>query len=458
MSDVKQILSTNLLYNQHKERWTFLYRSFVGGKEYKDAGYLTKYTLETQAEYKARCESTPLDNQCKSVISVYNSFLFREEPTREFYNLSNLTELQDFLYDADLEGRSFNNFMKEVATWSNVFGHSWVIVSKPNINAVTRADEVAIGVRPYVSLLTPLTVIDWQWKRDAAGRYTLVYLKYVEDVNGDVQTIKEWTPELINTYIVDAAHEVINEYTTEDNQLGIIPAVIAYSDRSITRGIGVSQISDIADCQRYIYNALSEAEQSIRLDSHPSLVTTADTQVGVGAGAIINMAENLDPGLKPYVLDFAGANIDNIYTVISNTIQSIEKMASIGGVRATESRSMSGVAMETEFQLLNAKLSSLADNMELAEEHIWEIFAMYQGTQWTGEIEYPGSFNIRDTGTELKNLQIAKATASDPALLAEIDEQLAEALGIENFETSIPSVGEENGQQDTETVDVDEMN
>jgi hypothetical protein len=220
----------------------------------------------------------------------------------------------------------------------------------------------------------------------------------------------------------------------------------------------VSQISDIADCQRYIYNALSEAEQSIRLDSHPSLVTTADTQVGVGAGAIINMAENLDPGLKPYVLDFAGANIDNIYTVISNTIQSIEKMASIGGVRATESRSMSGVAMETEFQLLNAKLSSLADNMELAEEHIWEIFAMYQGTQWTGEIEYPGSFNIRDTGTELKNLQIAKATASDPALLAEIDEQLAEALGIENFETSIPSVGEENGQQDTETVDVDEMN
>lgn len=457
MSDVKAILKTNPLYSQHKDRWTFLYRSFVGGQEYKDAGYLTKYTLETEKEYKARLDSTPLDNQCKSVISVYNSFLFREDPKREFGNLQSYTELEDFLADADFEGRSFNNFMKEVSTWSNVFGHAWVIVSKPNVNAITRADEVAVGVRPYVSILTPLTVIDWKWKRDIAGRYTLAYLKYIEDVNGDISVIKEWTPEFITTYTVDTQHETVIDAGQDENQLGFIPAVIAYSDRSITRGIGVSQIDDIADAQKYIYNALSEAEQSIRLDSHPSLVTTNDTQVGVGAGAIIQMAENLDPGLKPYVLDFAGANIDNIYTVINNTIQSIEKMASIGGVRATEARTLSGVAMETEFQLLNAKLSSLADNLELAEEQIWQIFAFYLGTTWNGSVEYPGSFNIRDTGTEIKNLQIAKATASDPALLAEIDEQLAEALGIEDFETTVPSVGETE-EQDSETMDVDESN
>jgi hypothetical protein len=437
MSDVKNILSTNALHTQNKEQWLYLYNSYVGGKAYRDANYLTRYTLETDKEYTARLQSTPLDNQCKSVISVYNSFLFRQEPARELGTMVNTDEVIDFLIDADFEGRSFNDFMKEVSTWSNVFGHCWVVLSKPNVNAVTRADEQAQGVRPYVSLMTPLVVIDWRWERTPAGRYELAYLKYIEEVNGDIQTIKEWTKEAVMTYVVDVQHETLIDSTEEENQLGVIPAVIAYSDRSIVRGLGVSQIADIADMQRFIYNCTSEVDQSIRLDSHPSLVTTSDTQVGVGAGAIIQMPENLDGNLKPYVLDFAGANITNIYNAINNTVQSIEKMANIGGVRATESRVLSGVALETEFQLLNSKLSALADNLELAEEQIWTLFALYQNTTYNGYIEYPGSFNIKDTSTDIANLKTAKEVATDPALLREIDDQLAVLLGIEDFSSVI---------------------
>jgi hypothetical protein len=84
--------------------------------------------------------------------------------------------------------------MKDAATWSAVFGHCWIMLAKPDVGAVTRADEMAMGVRPYVSLLTPMVVLDWEWKRDVTGRYQLGYLKYVEDINGDVRVIKEWTP------------------------------------------------------------------------------------------------------------------------------------------------------------------------------------------------------------------------------------------------------------------------
>lgn len=434
-TEVTKYVTGNTTYQSYQAQWKYLLESYIGGNEYRQAGHLTRYQLETDAEYYARLRATPLQNHCQSVISVYISFLFREDPSREFAQLEGMPELKDFCKDADMDGRSIDAFMKDVATWSSVFGHCWIIVAKPNVGAVTRADEVALGVRPYVSLLTPMTVLDWQWERQPSGRYELAYFKYLEDVNGDISVVKEWTKELIITTTVDTKNEIIQEQITDINGLGKIPAVCAYNGRSTVRGIGVSDIADIADAQRFIYNATSEIDQSIRLDSHPSLVKTPETQAGIGAGSLIHMPENLDPGLKPYILEFSGASVDKILASINHTISSIDKMANTGSVRATESRTMSGVAMETEFQLLNARLSEKADNLELAEEQLWTLWAEYMGYEWKGEVDYPGSFNIRDTSKEIEQLKIAADTnPADPRVKAAIDMQILDWLDLDEDE------------------------
>ncbi|CAB5225937.1 Portal protein [uncultured Caudovirales phage] len=439
-NEVAQLTSGNKLYDTYQTIWKYLLESYVGGEEYRSAGHLTRYQLETQKEYSARLQATPLENHCQSVISVYNSFLFREEPDRDFGNNTQSFELEMFLRDADLDGRSLNAFMKDVATWSSVFGNCWIIVSKPNVGAVTVADEQAQGVRPYVSLLTPMVVLDWTWKRALNGRYELVYFKYLEDVNGDVRTVKEWTRDTITTTVVNVKNPEILEQTVEVNGLGKIPAVCAYNGRSTTRGIGISDITDIADQQRFIYNATSEVEASIRMNTHPSLVTTAETVIGTGAGSIIQMETNLDPGLKPYLLEFNGASVDSIYQAIKHAIDTIDKMANTGAVRAVESRTMSGVAMETEFALLNARLSEKADNLELAEEQMWQFWFEYQGEQWMGEIDYPGSFNIRDTSKEIEQLQTAASAAQDPKVRAAIDAQILDWLDLD--EDELASIGQ----------------
>ena len=430
-NELKQLLQGNLLYQTYSLQWQYLLESYIGGQEYRDAEHLTRYQLETDGEYAARLRTTPLDNHCQSVISVYNSFLFREEPDRDFDNNGMTFELEMFLRDADLDGRSLNAFMKDVATWSSVFGHAWIMVSKPNVGATTVADEQQQGVRPYVSLLTPMVVLDWQHQRAPSGKITLQYFRYLEETTGDLRTVKVWTPETITTTVIDTKKGVLIDSVEEVNGLGMIPAVCVYNGRSIIRGFGVSDIADIADAQKFIYNATSEVEQSIRMDSHPSLVKTPETQAGIGAGSIIHMPENLDPGLKPYLLEFGGASISSIYESINHTIASIDKMANTGAVRATESRTMSGIAMETEFQLLNARLSEKADNLELAEEQMWDLWFRYQGQQWMGSVEYPGSFNIRDTSSEIQQLALAKNTATDPAVLRKIDEHILEWMGEE---------------------------
>jgi hypothetical protein len=362
-------------------------------------------------------------------VQVYNSFLFREEPEREFGTLENSPAVLSFLKDADLDGRSLNAFMKDVATWASVYGHCWILVAKPNTGAITLADEQALGVRPYLNLMTPLAVTDWKWSRSITGVYELVYLKYIEEFTDSGQTVKIWTKDTVQTIEVDQKNNKIAYDYTEVNGLGYIPAVVAYNLRSSVRSIGISDITDIADSQRMLYNINSEIEQSIRIDSHPSLVKTPETQAGIGAGSIIQMPDNLDPGLKPYILDYNGAELGAMLSVKQNLVSVIDKMANTGAIRATESRSMSGVAMETEFQLLNARLSAKADNLELAEEQIWSMFAHYQGTTWDGSVEYPGSFNIRDTDKEFSQLQIAKSAATDPQVFAAIDRHLMDALG-----------------------------
>ncbi len=430
-NDIAAALSGNDIYNGYQEHWKYLLESYLGGEEYRKSAHLTRYALESDREYEARLRTTPLENHCQSIVSVYNSFLFRESPQREFMSIAAVPELDPFLWNCDMDGRNFDQFMKDVSTWASVFGHCWIIMVKPNVGAATRADEIQQGVRPYVNLLTPLVVTDWRYQRMPNGAYELSYFKYIEDVNGDVRTIKEWWPDRIRTFTVHGEKKEVLEDITEPNGLGKIPAVCAYNGRGPVRGIGVSDIADIADTQRFIYNATSEVEQSIRMNTHPSLVKTPETEAGIGSGSLIHMPDNLDPGLKPYLLEFTGASIDSIYQAIDHSIQSIEKMANIGAVRATQSRSISGIAMETEFQLLNARLSEKGDLLEIAEEALWNLFCDYMQYTWDGYVKYPDSFNLRDKQSEINQLQIAKNTATDPVVIRKIDEHILEWMGEE---------------------------
>lgn len=430
------LMGTHEQYQNLNARWRFLLNSFLGGEIYRQGQYLTRYANESEMDYITRMWTTPLDNHCKGVLAVYNAFLFRKPPIRDFASLEGDAMLADFLEDANLEGQSFDSFMKDVSTYSGVFGHVWCVISKPNVGAVTRADEMMIGARPYVSMITPLAALDWEWERRPAGNYVLKYFKYMEDSDrSHIITIKEWHPDRIVTSVVSKENQAIESSIEEVNELGFIPIVICYSQRSIKRGIGVSEIDDIADIQRAIYNEYSEIEQTIRISGHPSLVKTSDVEAVAGAGAIVQMPDTLDPGLKPYLLEPTGNNIDGIYKSINNRVEAIDRMANLGSSRAVRTTSaLSGVAMETEFQMLNARLADKADNLELCEQSIWNIWSIYQGREWDGMIEYPDTFQIQDKQKELSSLVEAKSVVTDPEYAKMLEyEIMSTSLGSEDL-------------------------
>lgn len=419
-------------YDANEDRWEFYLRSYMGGQDYQHGNYLTRYSLESSEEYSRRIDLTPIDNHCRNIVHIYSSFLWRTPPTRIYNSLSNNPALESFIRDADLDGESLNSFMKTAQVWASVYGHVWIMIDKPASNAGTRAEELAQDIRPYATLFTPENVFDWKWERMPSGRFELVYLKVREsvdrkDATTTVSHFRIWRKDIVEHWIEDG--ETDTKIDEMPNPLGRIPAVFVPANKSVTRSIGISDLSDIAYMQKTIYQELSEIEQLIRISNHPSLVKTNDTDASAGAGSIVTIPDDLDGNLKPYLLQPSGQNIDAIRASINDKVQAINRMSHMGAVRGTEAMTQSGVAMQTEFQMLNAKLNEKARILELAEEQMWSLFCQWQEVQPDVEVYYPDAFDLRDYDKELSFLQQAKASGvRSTTFQQEIDKQIADLV------------------------------
>jgi hypothetical protein len=387
-----QILDTHKDYNESIANWEFYIRSYNGGYDYTVGQYLNRYNLELDNEYHQRLYNTPCDNHCRNIIQIYSSFLFRVKPTREFGELEGEPTLANFLKDADLDGNNFNAVIKQAQNYASIYGHVLLILDKPPVQTRTRADELSQDIRPYVSIVTPENVFDWNYTRLLNGKYELDYLKIREEVDKEGGSyFRIWTPEKIDTVYIEKYGDNPRVIDTAENQIGKIPAVILYNAKSHKRAIGQSDLSDIANLQKSIYNDYSEIEQLVRLTNHPSLVKTPSVNASAGAGAIIEMPEELEPNLKPYLLQPSGQNLESIMNTIRTKVEAINRIAHTDAVRTTKAQVSSGIALQTEFELLNARLSEKADNIEIAEEQLFRLYAQYQNTVFDGLINYPDS-------------------------------------------------------------------
>ena len=143
----------------------------------------------------------------------------------------------------------------------------------------------------------------------------------------------------------------------------------------------------------------------------------------------------MDANLKPYIIQPSSQSLESIMKTIQMKVDAINRITHMGSVRGTEKTVNSGIALQTEFQLLNARLSEKADLLENAEERIWSLFAKWQNKVFDGEINYPDTFDLRDYAADLQFLQTAKASGiKSETFMKEVDKQIARSV-VEEDET-----------------------
>lgn len=451
----EELLEVHPSYAENLPRWRYLISSYNGGFDYRrdSLEMLRKYINEDQlpnAQYVNRLNYTALENACKLVVDTYKSFLFRTTPVRAFSNLQENPLVEDFVEDADLDGTSLDAFVQQCNTYAMVYGSVWVGMDKPQTqNVTTLAQELEGGIRPYATMITPENVTNWKFERQETGRYELTQLRVKEADTDDFTIYRLWTKETVQRYEYNKETNRVTLLEEIANPIGAIPFVQLKANQSAVRGIGMSDIADVAKVQQAIFGLLSEAEQNIRISSHPSLVTTPEVDVSAGAGAIITVESTTAPELKPYLLQPSGASVDSIIKMIEKHQEMIMKMTHLEAVSSTKTVAKSGVALQVEFNMLNNRLGDKATQLEKFEKKLWKLFQVWTGLRFDDEffVEYKKKFDLRDDNADLLNYKtVLEMNVPSSTLNNELYKQIA-SIVVKDGDTMDEIIAEIEGQQ-----------
>ncbi len=434
----EELESTHPLYAAFIGEWLFYIRSYFGGRMYKDGDYLLQHPFESAANYARRKETSYFYNYCGPVVDIFVSHLFRKDAERDFGSLSDDSLFNMFLKDADLEGNTFRHFMREAQRFASVYGRVSIIVDKPQALAATRAEAEDLGIRPYLSLVTPENLLDWSFVRlPYSGRLVLDTVKVREGSD----TYRIWNRDGWELWqAIDATGEV-RLADAGWHGLGEVPLVNLYNKLSGTRMLGISDIQDIADINRNIYYLCSDAREIIENTAFPMLAlpySRADAgNREVGPRNILQF-DPAEPNSRPYWLEAPHSSLTEIREWVRHDIEEIYRIAKLGGVKAAEDSGSvrSGVAIELEYQQLYSTLSEKADNLEQAESRVLELWAKWENRPFDGCIDYPDDFSVKDLDRELQNaMKAQEAAIGSPTFKKELQKRIAGSV--------LPKAGDE---------------
>ena len=154
---------------------------------------------------------------------------------------------------------------------------------------------------------------------------------------------------------------------------------------------------------------LSKLAQTIRNTNHSTLVKNdKDSAVG-GAGGVIVM--DYDTEKKPYLLQPQLFQLEGLLKTIEKKEDMINTMTHLRPVRQVRTHPASGVAIQTEFQLLNTLLAEKAAGLQITEYRLLRIFC-----KWVNKdpdklrviISYPQKFELHDRESDLRVIEQAK--------------------------------------------------
>jgi len=470
---ISELEATHRTYEQHRLFWDFLLASYEGLRALVAGGFaIRRNERESYNNYMRRIREAYGFNYSSSIVEIFNMYLFKSPAKRDMGVLSEDKQWKMFETDCNLYGDNFLVWLLESQRWAGVLGHVGILIDKSSRGFQTAEEELNAGVYPYVARYFPQNILDWEYKRDENNRPYLSYVKVRDDdgyyriwtsdywtryrIPEDLQTTKTTVTDIDTgqvrggVTVETGGEQAIESDANGDNPFydasrgrGEIPFVWLYNIKSKTRPIGVSDIKDVAYIDRSIITNLSEGEEVITYGAFPMMRKPME-EMGKGASgrggqddAGVTAILEFDPEHPESKADWLEAAvaepIDAILRWIERKASEIYRTTNIGGMAATEiqSQARSGVALKSEFQLLNGKLISKGNNVEESELSIKRYWCMWQNRQdafATISVEWPETYDIENLAEDLANALTSKTLVNSKSFLVAIQKKVARAM------------------------------
>lgn len=433
-ADAPALLQRHPDYEDRYKKWEKYRDCYSATDIYR---FLHKHPREALDMWENRVRRGYFRNYCSSVVDLFVAYLFHAPIDRDPGD-SLRREIEEFYKDANLSGTTYEFLMQQVATVSQVYGHALVLVDAPKSDVPIESEEHRnrLGIRPYLTVFTPLDLLDWEV--DRYGKFTWVKLRVNREAAREWRTSCDtqvehfliWTRENWEEWELrngDAASLV----DSGEHDLGEVPLVVFKNEKDIEHlWFGLSAIRDIADINIAILNWSSLGDEEI----FERCLNILAMQKSDDGSVPVQLSHN-------NVLEFSGETVPSYLTPgetplklirewISDGKDEIYRLAKLGGSTGLMGvrEATSGIAYAFEFNETNQSLAKKAHGMEQGEIEIHRLYALWLGKSFDGRVVYPKEFGIEDFLHELQILTESRTALSSSKAIKELEVRLVNKM------------------------------
>jgi hypothetical protein len=388
---IKELQETNKLYDANISEWTFLLACYNGVRELIRRGYLERHERESEKNYERRLKEAYGFGYSKSVVDLFNFYLFQKPVEREMDKIEGHKLFDYFMKDCNLYGDTLDQFFLNNGRYASIMGHIGILVDKATSEIGTLAESIENKVYPYVAAYFPQNILDWEWDRDDFNRPYLSKLKLKDD-DGQYRL---WTTTNWEVWREPSEDERKEKSIKPGeaiqvaeglNPLNEIPFIWYYNLRTNSPSLGSSDIHEISRIDVSIIRNLSQGEEVINYGAFPMMrkpmiEAGADSPDDAGPTSILEFDPDHPESKADWLEAKVSEPVDAILKWIGTKVSEIYRASNAGGMAATEiaTQAKSGTALKAEFQLLNSHLVNKATNLEKAEKNVMRFWSLWEG-------------------------------------------------------------------------------
>ena len=410
-------------YEEHIEHWDFLEDCYEGGRGWFEDN-IFKYMKEGDVEYKERIKRAYRFNHTREVVDLVNKYIFKMPITRNEDDAP--AYIEAFWKSSTRNGRPIELYAREFSLRSSVFGRVWVVIDSTakltnGAPVLSKADEKNNDFRVYSYIVDPRSVLDYSYDENGELNWILIHESARDDEDPMNSSGKEFSRYRLWTkteWFLFKEIKVRNKISIEldssgTHSLGVVPVVEvdnSFTDDSVVPAL----IADIAYLDRAVANYLSNLDAIIQDQTFSQLAMPAQN-LTPGEDTYTKMVEigtkriflyDGEGGAAPFFLSPDVKQAELILSAIHKIINEIYHTVGLAGERTKQDNSMgidnsSGVAKAYDFERVNALLANKADALEVAENKILKIVAMWHGETISNDlVKYPDTFDVRNLSDE----------------------------------------------------------
>lgn len=406
-------------YVDQLKHWGFLEDTYNGGRDWFKSN-IFRYMKEGDKEFADRLSRAYRFNHTREVVDLLNKYIFKQNIERGVDNAPD--SVKNFWEKSTKNGLGIKDLSRQISKKSSIYGRVGIVVDStmPDHGAISKAEAKKLDVKTYAYIITPQQMLDYAYDDEGNLNWILIEEHIRDDKDpmlssgeGKIQ-YRLWTTTYWALYekIKKAGKKVAyQEVGRGEHSLGIVPVVIADNTISDEDYSSPSLIGDIAYLDRAVGNYLSNLDAIIQDQTFSQLAMPAQNTLAeddaktklLEMGTKRVFLYNGENGAAPFFLSPDPKQAAIILQTVNKIVNEIYHTVGLAGERTKQDNAMgidnsSGVAKAYDFERVNALLSAKADSLEVVENKIAKIVALWNGEE--GDIKgdlvtYPDDFDTR---------------------------------------------------------------